>query len=272
MDITQALRDTENSLRDFIASVLEHLHGADWVDQCGVTPNRINQWKQRKETEEKQLTSGVSDERLIYYADFYDLKTILQKNWSGEFLDALGDWKTIEVWLTEIEKLRNPDAHRRELLPHQKHLILGIAGEIRTRIIRYRSKRDTSEDCFPRIESARDSLGNIWTPDEKSGRFKTVPTKSMLRPGNIVDFVITARDPDELPLKYALKFDGMLYSEVKWQSSSSFSLRVMETHIAESFGIDLMILSPRQYHALGASGYDDAVRFLYKVLPLKITP
>ena len=51
----------------------------------------------------------------MYYADFYDLRTILKK-WAGEFSNALGDWKTIEVWLTELEKLRDPDAHRRELL------------------------------------------------------------------------------------------------------------------------------------------------------------
>ena len=68
------------------------------------------------------------EERLIYYADFYDLKTILKKNWDTSFADALGDWKTFDVWLTELEKLRDPDAHRRELLPHQKSLIIGISG------------------------------------------------------------------------------------------------------------------------------------------------
>ena len=38
---------------------------------------------------------------------------------------------------------------------------LRSVGEIRTRLIRYRSKLETSEDYFPKIESARDSLGNI---------------------------------------------------------------------------------------------------------------
>ena len=31
----------------------------------------------------------------------------------------------MEVWLNELEALRDADAHRRELLPHQKHLALG---------------------------------------------------------------------------------------------------------------------------------------------------
>ena len=72
----------------------------------------------------------------------------------------------MDVWLSELEKLRDPEARRRELLPHQKHLAIGISGEIRNRLIRYRSKQETSEDYYPRIESVRDSLGNIWTPEK----------------------------------------------------------------------------------------------------------
>ena len=114
----------------------------------------------------------------------------------------------MEVWLTELEKLRDPDAHRRELLPHQKNLALGLSGEIRNRLIRYRSKLETKEDCFPRIESARDSLGNIWVPDPGLS-FKHVSNKNVLRPGDVLDFVITARDPEDLPLKYGMTLEGI---------------------------------------------------------------
>ena len=38
MDVNQALRDAENSLRDFIASVLSQSLGPDWVEKCGVSP------------------------------------------------------------------------------------------------------------------------------------------------------------------------------------------------------------------------------------------
>src|SRR5215210_4649985 len=138
MDVTQALKDTENALRDFIALVLPATLGSDWVDKCGVSAERVAKWRERKRAEEKRQEAGVVEERLIYYADFYDLKTILRKHWAREFAAALGDWKTMEVWLSELEKLRDPDAHRRELLPHQQHLVLGIAGEIRTRLVRYR--------------------------------------------------------------------------------------------------------------------------------------
>ena len=93
MDITQSLKDAENSLRDFISSVLIRKLGEDWVEKCGVSPERISVWQGRKVTEEKRQRAGVVDERLLYYADFYDLKTILKKHWSGEFSESLAESK-----------------------------------------------------------------------------------------------------------------------------------------------------------------------------------
>jgi len=76
MDVTQALRDTENALRDFIAATLERSAGREWLDSCGVTPDRITKWRARKSEERRRQEAGVVDERLLYYADFYDLKTV----------------------------------------------------------------------------------------------------------------------------------------------------------------------------------------------------
>jgi len=92
MDITQSLKDAENSLRDFISSVLSQSHGTDWVDKCGVSLERLLFGKNEK-YQRKKAGSGVVDERLIYYADFYDLKTIMKKHWSGEFSKALATGK-----------------------------------------------------------------------------------------------------------------------------------------------------------------------------------
>lgn len=262
MDITQALHDTENALRDFIGSVLLRSFGSIWINKCGVSTERIKKWQERKKTEIERQQAGAVEERLIYYADFYDLKAILKKNWSGEFSAALGDWKTMEVWLLALEILRDPEAHRRELLPHQKHLILGISGEIRNKLIRYRSKKETSEDCFPRIESARDSLGNIWTPGEHDD-FKIVDTNFVLRPGDTIDFVITARDPEGTDLEYGT--GSAIASNIKWQNESSFTFQIQEENIGRLFAIHFYIRSIRQYHAMGE--YDDEVAFQYTVLP-----
>lgn len=49
MDITQSLKDTENSLRDFIAYHLEKSFGDRWVSNCGVSPERIKTWEERRQ-------------------------------------------------------------------------------------------------------------------------------------------------------------------------------------------------------------------------------
>ena len=54
MDATQSLRDAENALRDFIASVLHQSYGDNWLEKCGVTPDRLTKWRERKETETKR--------------------------------------------------------------------------------------------------------------------------------------------------------------------------------------------------------------------------
>src|ERR1035437_6959578 len=226
MDVTQALRDTENALRDFIAATLERSLGREWTDSCGVSPERIAKWRERKSEEQRRQEAGVVDERLLYYADFYDLKTILKKHWQGDCSDALGDWKRYEVFFDELARFRDPDAHRRELLPHQQSLVLGIAGDIRSRLVRWRSRHERVEDCFPRIESARDSLGNMCIPSVVLGPF--FGTGSTLRPGVMIDFVVTARDPEDLPLEYRMDVGGENASQ--WQATGEFSPHIKEAH------------------------------------------
>jgi len=261
VDITQSLKDTENALRDFIATVLARKHGDRWTERCGLSSDRIDKWQERRGVEAKRHQSGVVENRIIYYADFYDLKNILKKNWGGEFSAALGEWKRIDVFLNELEKLRDPDAHRRELLPHQKYLVLGIAGEIRTSLVRYRSKMELYEDCFPRIESVRDSFGHIWTYEDLPK--DVINTGSVLKPGDVVEFVVTASDPGDLELEYGISEDGAYMFD--WQSENTFSVVLSEEQISKHHAIILGIRSPRAYHAQGT--YDDAVRFTYVVLP-----
>jgi HEPN superfamily Swt1-like protein len=266
VDVTQALGDAENTLRDFIGAVLWRKLGPGWLDTCGVSADRLAKWRERKDQEAQRQEAGVVEERLIYYADFYDLKTILKKHWSGEFSEALGDWRTCEVWLTELERLRDPEAHRRELLPHQKHLAIGVSGEIRNRIVRYRSRKETTDDCFPRIESARDSLGNIWVPEGVARGLNVLNTGKTLRPGDSLEYVVTARDPEDLPLEYCIAVNELRPTS-QWQSIGAFSVRITQQHIQRTLGIELYIRSPRTFHA--SDGFDDRVTFLYTVLPAR---
>jgi len=261
MDVTQALKDTENLLRDFIAFILSDSIGSDWEQNCGVSEDRLNKWKVRKDIEKKRQESGARDERLIYYADFYDLKSIFKKHWNL-FSDALGDLKTFEVWLHELERLRDPDAHRRELLPHQKNLILGVCGELRTKIARYRSSQETSESYYPRIEFAADNLGNSWKLDKR----QIIHTGMKLRPGDIIEYVVTASDPLGEPLLFKCSFGESLIDLGKnWTSDNSFTCIVAEEHVGKSFSVSIYLKSHRKFHA--EKSYDDEIRFYYEVLP-----
>ncbi|PKQ38694.1 MAG: hypothetical protein CVT59_00990 [Actinobacteria bacterium HGW-Actinobacteria-1] len=263
MDTSQAIRDTENALRDFISAVLSRSLGSDWVVRCGVSPERLDRWAERRTAELSRQAGGAVEERLIYFADFYDLKTILKKHWAGEFSDVLGDWKTMDVYLSQLEYFRDPSAHGRDLLPHQRDLICGITGEIRGRIVRYRSKRETAQDCFPRFESVRDSLGNVWTAGQSSRI--ALNTEMVLRPGDTVDFMAAARDPEDGPLEYSVRvMPGPSHEEV-WQVEPEFRVTMTDEQIGDAVFVYLQVRSSREYHARGR--LDDEVTFIYTVLP-----
>ena len=65
MDVTQALKDAENALRDFISFVLSKALGKDWIGKCGVSLDRLDKWNERKAAEIARQESGAMDERIL---------------------------------------------------------------------------------------------------------------------------------------------------------------------------------------------------------------
>ena len=255
MEESKALREVENSLRDFISNFLKQKIGEDWINHCGVTQERINKWKERKESEEKKQVYIPPEKRLLYYSDFYDLVNIIDKNWDNGFKDVFGDKATTMVFLKLLNDFRNTEAHRRELLPDQKHLIIGISGAIRNKIISYRSKGETGEDYFPRLESVKDNLGNTWVAGDP---FPEV--LGTLRVGDTIQFIITATDPLGENLEYSI-FGG------KWRDANVIDIKLTEKHISKGHDFGIAVRSKRSYHA--HNGFDDAVIFRYQILPKK---
>lgn len=257
-DISQALRDTENSLRDLISGVLATRYAVGWEANIGVTTERIERWEKRRENERSRMRGAPIEERLLYYSDFYDLWDIVKKHWDL-LCPILGERKVIEVWLGELERLRDPNAHNRDLLPYQKNLVLGISGDIRARIVRYRSRMEHVDDYFPKIESARDSVGHSWTP---VGSSSARPT---LRVGDSLDFVVTAADPQGGALEFGYYWHPS--AEEAWFSSNCFALAVGPERIGKMKELHVRIRSSRRPMAKGSC--DDFVMFHYDVLPEK---
>lgn len=262
LEPTKNLRNVENSLRGLIFVVLNEEYGDGWIKRCGVSKDRIEKWQKRKENEKKKQKSGSIEERLIYYSDFYDLKTIISKNWN-DFLNVFIDKTTIETFLMILEKYRNSDAHRRELFPYQKYLIAGISGEIRSSITKYHSNKKTGIDCFPRIENVRDNFGNSCTADS----VLFCKTKMILRPGDEIEFIVAASDPDDLELEYSISTKPGTWPEIKtkWQKSNTLKYKITKKNISKRLSIEISIRSPREYHA--DDDRDDFAQFVYSVFP-----
>ena len=259
MDVSQAIRDAENALRDLICWRLKAQHGEHWEAKLGVSAERIAQWRDRKKVEAKRQKGAPVEDRLLYYADFYDLSGILQKNWDL-FSEVLGEKKTIEVWLSELERLRDPNAHNRDLLPYQKHLALGISGDIRGRVLRYRSKMKHVDDYFPRIESARDSVGH------SVGGESIAKAKPVVREGDTIEYVVTATDPMGDPLQYGYCWHPG--GPEIWTSSNFFSLTVGKAQVGKHKELMIRIRSLREAKAKFVC--DDFVIFTYDVLPERL--
>lgn len=255
MDIRQTLLDTENALRDFISIIMKNIHGDGWITFSGLNEERINELRQRKSKYEEFHNDLAEENRLINYTTFLDLLQIIEKNWEGDFEIAFGDLKTLSTYLTVLTRHTNPDTHNRALLIHQKHLILGISGELRNKMIVYRSWKETGKKGFPRIESVQDNLGNLWM----YGKPRKIRTQLNLKVGDIVEFVVTAKDPEDMELEYRIFPD-------KWQSSNILLLEIQDKHIGVQGNVHIGVRSPRKHHAYPL-GYDDRVTFEYQILP-----
>lgn len=255
----EALKATENTLRDFIAEVLSEKLGEDWLKKCGVTPERIERWKQRQEEERKKIRGRGIEERILYYADFYDLPVILEKHWKL-FEPCFGKWKTMDVYLDKLESFRNPEAHRRELFPQEIHLVLGITGEIRTSVTYFRSAKKPENKFFPILEQVVDSLGNTATPQQKH-----VDTKKTLHPGDSVSFIATAWDPKGEACEFRLWKAPDFKEFVGWTRDRVLEWKVTEEDIRNIQRIYISLRSLRKYHASGDE--DDMMAFDYMVLP-----
>lgn len=221
-----------------------------------MTDERRARWFTRKESESKRQKGTPIEPRLLYYADFYDLWEILKKNWDC-FGPVFGEMRTIEVWMQELERLRDPNAHSRDLLSFQRHLALGISGDIRARIVRYHNKMENADDYFPRIESVRDSAGNTWPSPSQINNHQT------LRVGDELQIVITATDPMGEILEYGYywhPFGGEI-----WFESNAFTIQITEQLVGKLKELHLRVRSKRANHAYHSC--DDFKHFHYDILP-----
>lgn len=241
----------ENTLRTIIILVLGDKDDATF----GVTPDRILIWREKRETENKKKKDIQIENRLIYYSDFYDLQTILNKNWE-KFKPILIDKKRFEVFNSEIENYRNNIAHGREVLSFQMKIMEGIIGDLKNQLVLYHSKNTNPDDFFIKILRVSDSLGHMW---EKSQMFDSVITKSILKVGDKIEFFVDAFDPKGREIEYRVQ---LINDYIITQSSNKIIVEIVPDMISKSCHFRIIASTK-------SSGYrnEESIYFNYTVIP-----
>lgn len=258
IDAEAELKILENSVRDIITFVFSKKFGSNWIDSLKIPSERITKWIERQSVENVRLKGKTLEPRLIYYADFYDLKSIIEKHWEDSFKDVFQDKKSTIVLLEEAEKLRDPNAHRRELFEYQKHLICGISGEIRTRIMAYRGKKENPDDYFPIVEAVSDSLGNKLTNTVYA---QIIESCIVVKVGDTVDILTYSTDPLGGEIEYNI---GRIGNQ-NWSKDNRATIIFEKSDIGRCCDINIKIRSIREHHAY--NNFDDYITLRYIVLP-----
>lgn len=254
VNIEKSLLEIENSLRDNITFVLKDKYGKDWESHLGVSNERIEEWKNRITDEERRLNGKRLDPRLLYYSDFYDLKTIIIKNWDI-FKQVFNDKKQLEYQLGTLESFRNPNAHHRELLSHQKHLAIGIVGELKLDILNYRGDKEKIESYFPSIDSLQINSDNF-----QNGHI--IHLDKIYRIGDTLEIVVFASSPPNQDILYSFEY-GNIKSD--WIKENRFKIEINESHIGNA-SLFILIKSTLKYNKYNGR-YDDSCIFSITVVP-----
>ncbi len=186
------INEYENTLRRLIISVVGGNDSSDYK----ISPDRIIKWKEKREIEQKKNKGILLECRLIYYSDFYDLKTIIDKNWQ-KFSPVLSNKKRFETFFKEVENYRNTIAHGRNLTLSQNLLLEGILTDLKNTITIYHNKNEMKSDFFIEVIKVNDNLGNIWSKDQNW-------EKPVLRVGDDYELLIEANDPKDRPIEYEI--------------------------------------------------------------------
>jgi hypothetical protein len=206
----------------------------------------------------------------INYAEFFELQEIADKHWDL-LQPALGKKKETQPLLKRFGDLRNSVAHSRELLPFERELLSGIAGEIRNRVTIFMSTQDPGGDFYPRIESIRDSFGNLVETFRPEPSLATgVETGVTLRPGDAVTFDCRGTDPQGRELRWWFNNPyGQDMVEARG-TEAELTWHVGETDVGEDAAVMIRMASIGRYHRSGSHSddpYDYKVLFSYRVLP-----
>lgn len=277
MEPSEAVNQIETALR----LVIEACLGPKWLSAKGAPSQGVLEERQRVDTARRD--GATISKNLLDFTMTTDLSKIILANWD-KFKPVFGDKKRFEVDIGRVEDFRNPVAHTRALLPFERELLSGVAGQIRNQVSLFRSQVDNpSAQYYPLIERVSDSFGNVPTLYGQS--------VTRLNVGDEVVIEATAFDSTGRELQWTLfattsnnqsiwPYQGMpnwlRIPEAQSQSGTQVQLRVTiePEQVGESFALAVFLTTPGKYHRHPAHGsnsqydaYDDCAFFFYAVNP-----
>ncbi len=218
----------ENTLRKIILLVL-----GENPESYKISQDRILKWKEKKDIKLTNQKPTINESRIIYFSDFYDLVTIITKNWD-KFQPVLLNKKRFEIFFAEIESCRNEIAHGREITSYQDHLLKGITLDLKSLLTVYYNKNQMITDYFIRILKVSDNLGNIWEDSVSS-------KKVTLREGDYYELIIDAHDPKSREIEYELRTVAGFSLK---QKSNRFNFTIPKLLISQSTSLICIASTP----------------------------
>lgn len=216
------IKQYENTLRQLIITILGDSDNSDY----NISKEISEKWFAKRTNEQKKNDGFLFEKRIIYYADFEDLKTIIDENWT-QFLPVLFDKKRFQVFFNEVTQFKKKLNSGNELIKSQEDLLSGIVMDLKNAITIYNNKANLVDDYFISIQKISDNLGNSWgqsNPQEND--------KPVLKVGDTYELLVEANDPKDRKISYQLShFTGKF--RVK-QDDNRFSFKIDKAFIGQN--------------------------------------
>ncbi|MGV9510571.1 hypothetical protein ACWDQZ_33715 [Streptomyces tendae] len=253
-----AVQTVEIALRELIRRVL----GPNWSESRGAPD--LERLKEKQEEDRKRRDGAIVSDDLLAYTELYSLTQLVEKNWES-FKPVFGDSARTKVFLGILADFRNPVAHSRQLLPFERELLSGAAGQLRNQVSLFLSRGDGPHRYYPSIESVTDSFGHVAGSDYDADRYHT---GTRLNVGDRLSFHCMATDPRGRDITWRL---GVGASTEQEEVSSVTGVpaeliwEVDERHVGEKRWVRISVAHAGRFHRRG--DFDDERFLTYNVNP-----
>lgn len=182
----------ENLLKKLIIEVIGASDDTDYKIDADVK----EQWLTKRKLEKEKNDDALLDKRLIHFADFFDLKIIINKNWD-KFESILKNKERFLVFFDEVNQYRNALHHGQSLTKSQEALLAGITNDLKNNYTIHQNKMNSRNDHFVLINSISDNLGYCWNNQSEENA-----TKPTLKVNDEYELLVDANDPKDREITY----------------------------------------------------------------------